>query len=132
MLTASLMLRRLERILRYAVREEEFLPIRCACVTLLTIGTISYALREDWNVVDALYFPVATLTTSSIAAPDLVLENDWMKLFTVFHCCSASGSSLRSFVGWALYSCRSGHRTIRRRTRGEVAQRRDGDKTPTG
>jgi hypothetical protein len=39
------MLRRLERILRYAIREEEFLPILGACVTLLTIGTTSYALR---------------------------------------------------------------------------------------
>jgi hypothetical protein len=79
------MLRRLERILRYAIREDEFLPILGACVTLLTIGTISYALGEDWNVVDALYFAVATLTTSSIAAPDLVLEHDWRKLVTVFY-----------------------------------------------
>jgi hypothetical protein len=66
----------LERSLRYAVREEEFLPILGACVTLLTIGTMSYALREDWNVVDGLYFAVTTLTTSSIAAPDLVLGHD--------------------------------------------------------
>jgi hypothetical protein len=28
---------------------------------------------------------VATLTTSSVADPDLVLDHRWMKLFTVFY-----------------------------------------------
>jgi hypothetical protein len=35
--------------------------------------------------VDSLYFAVATLTTASIADPDLVLEDAWLKLFTVFY-----------------------------------------------
>lgn len=34
---------------------------------------------------DSLYFAVATLTTASIADPDLVLEDAWLKLFTVFY-----------------------------------------------
>jgi hypothetical protein len=121
------MLRRLERILRYAVREQEFLPILGACVTLLTIGTISYALREDWNVVDALYFPVATLTTWSIAAPDLVLENDWMKLFTVFYVLLGIGILVEILrrLGFAFVSVRASDDNARR-TRREVAQRWDG------
>jgi hypothetical protein len=71
--------------LRYAVREEEFLPILGAGMALVLVGTISYALGEGWSVVDALYFAVATLTTSSVAHPELVLTTPWMKLFTVFY-----------------------------------------------
>ncbi len=43
------------------------------------------ALGNGWNVVDSFYFAVATLTTSSVADPALVLEDGWMKLFTVFY-----------------------------------------------
>jgi hypothetical protein len=56
-----------------------------AGVTLVVIGTVSYALGEGWNVVDALYFAVATLTTTSVSDPDLVLEQGWMKIFAVFY-----------------------------------------------
>ena len=62
--------------MRYAVREEEFLPVLSAGLALVAIGTTTFALAANWSVVDALYFAVATLTTSSIAAPDLVLEHD--------------------------------------------------------
>jgi hypothetical protein len=84
-LSATLMLRRLVRALRHAVREEQFLPVLSAGATLIVVGTISYALGEGWNVVDAFYFAVATLTTSSVADPDLVLDNAWTKLFTAFY-----------------------------------------------
>ena len=83
--SALLMLRRLARALRYSVREESSLPILSGGMALILVGTVSYALGEDWNVVDALYFAVATLTTSSVADPDLVLTTSWMKLFTVFY-----------------------------------------------
>jgi hypothetical protein len=49
------------------------------------LGTVSYALGEGWSVVDSLYFAVATLTTTSVADPDLVLQHDWMKVFSVFY-----------------------------------------------
>jgi len=35
--------------------------------------------------VDSLYFAVSTLTTTSVSDPDLVLEDRWLKLFTVFY-----------------------------------------------
>jgi hypothetical protein len=35
--------------------------------------------------VDGFYFAVATLTTSSIADPDLVLSGGGIKIFTVFY-----------------------------------------------
>jgi protein-S-isoprenylcysteine O-methyltransferase Ste14 len=85
MFSALMMLRRLRHALRYAVREEGFLVVFGAGVLLIAVGTIAYALGEDWNVVDAVYFAVATLTTTSVSDPDLVLEHSWMKVFTVFY-----------------------------------------------
>ena len=80
-----MMFARVARALRYAAREEDFLTALGAGVTLVLVGTLSYALGEGWNVVDALYFAVATLTTTSVADPDLVLDEGWMKVFTVFY-----------------------------------------------
>jgi hypothetical protein len=85
MLSALLMLRRAARALRHAAREEEFLPVLGAGVTLVVIGTLAFALGEGWHVVDAMYFAVATLTTTSVADPDLVLEDRWLKVFTILY-----------------------------------------------
>ena len=79
-----LIFRRVARAVRYAMREEDFGPVLSAGVFLVFLGTVTYALGADWNPVDALYFATATLTTTSVADPDLVLEDGWLKLFTVF------------------------------------------------
>ena len=84
-LSALLMLRRLVHAVEYARREENVLPVVSAGAFLVLVGTVSYALGEDWNLVDALYFAVTTLTTTSVSDPDLVLEHAWMKVFTVFY-----------------------------------------------
>jgi hypothetical protein len=55
-LTAALMLRRMVRALRYAVPEEEFLPVLSAGVALVVIRTPACALGADWSVIDALSF----------------------------------------------------------------------------
>jgi hypothetical protein len=85
MLSALIMWRRLMRAMRYARREEDFGPVLGAGGFLILIGTVTYSLGNDWSLIDSLYFAVATLTTSSIADPDLVLADSWMKLFTVFY-----------------------------------------------
>jgi voltage-gated potassium channel len=85
MLSALLMLHRVVRAVRHAIRDENFLPVGSAGVLLVFVGTLSYSLGEDWNVLDAFYFSVSTLTTTSVADPELVLEHDWMKIFTVFY-----------------------------------------------
>jgi Ion channel len=85
MISALIMWRRLSRAMRYALREEDFGPVLGAGGFLILIGTTTYSLGNEWNLVDSLYFAVATLTTSSIADPDLVLVDGWMKLFTVFY-----------------------------------------------
>jgi hypothetical protein len=84
-ISALMMLRRVLPALRYAVREEEFGPIFSAGVLLVVIGTVTYALGASWNVVDALYFSVSTLTTTSVSDPDLVLDDRWLKVFTVLY-----------------------------------------------
>jgi hypothetical protein len=91
MLSALLMLHRVVRAVRIAVQDEEFLPVASAAVLLVFIGTLSYTLGEDWNVVDAFYFAVSTLTTTSVADPDLVLEHRWMKIFAVFYLLIGNG-----------------------------------------
>ena len=80
-----MMWRRLKGTIEYALREEDFANILGAGVFLIISGTLAYSLGEDWNLVDGLYFAVATLTTSSIADPDLILQHDWLKIFTVFY-----------------------------------------------
>jgi Ion channel len=85
MLSALLMLRRVGAAFRYAVREEEFLNIFGAGVLLVVIGTLSFAVGEDWNVVDSFYFSVSTLTTTSVADPALVLDHRWIKVFAVLY-----------------------------------------------
>ena len=48
---------------------------------------LAYTLGEDWSLVDGFYFAIATLTTSSIADPELVLTSAWLKdfFFTAFY-----------------------------------------------
>ena len=85
MLSALMMLRRVVPAFRYAVREEEFLNIFSAGVLLVVVGTLTYARGQAWNVIDAFYFAVSILTTTSVADPDLVLTDRWLKVFTVLY-----------------------------------------------
>ena len=85
MLSALMMLRRVLPALRYATREEEFGPIFGAAVLLVVIGSLTYTVSQDWNVVDSFYFSVSTLTTTSVSDPDLVLQDGWLKVFTALY-----------------------------------------------
>ena len=85
MLSALMMLRRVLPALRYAMREEEFGPIAGAAVLLVVVGTLTYTLSQDREVVDSFYFSVSTLTTTSVSDPDLVLDDGWLKVFTVLY-----------------------------------------------
>jgi uncharacterized membrane protein YkgB len=80
-----MMFRRFERALRHALLEENFAAILGSAVTLIVVGTLAYTFGEDWSLVDGFYFAVATLTTSSIADPELVITNSWLKVFTIFY-----------------------------------------------
>jgi hypothetical protein len=84
-LSALMMLRRVLPAFRYAIREEEFLTVFGAGLLLVVVGTLTYTLGQDWHVVDALYFSVSTLTTTSVSNPDLVLTDRWLEIFTVLY-----------------------------------------------
>jgi hypothetical protein len=85
MLWRLMLLRRVVRALGHAARQEDFLPVLGSGALLVSAGTATYALGEGWNLIDAFYFAVVTLTTASIADPHLVLDKRWMKLFTVVY-----------------------------------------------
>jgi uncharacterized membrane protein YkgB len=85
MVSALRMSHRFRKALRHAMRSEDFGPILGAALLLIAVGTLAYTLGQDWSLLDGFYFAVATLTTSSIADPDLVLTEAWLKIFTVFY-----------------------------------------------
>ena len=91
MLSVVRMLQRMLRAMKYSAKEEHFAVVAGAGVTLILVGTVTYSLGEGWNVVDGFYFAVCTLTTSSIADPDLTLTHDTLKLFTVFYVLTGIG-----------------------------------------
>jgi uncharacterized membrane protein YkgB len=84
-LSAWLMYRRFAQALKVATRDEGFVQILGAAVLLVIVGTITYTTSQNWSLVDGFYFAVATLTTSSIADPQLVIKGAPIKIFTVFY-----------------------------------------------
>ena len=85
MLSVVLVVRNAGRALRYAMQEENFGPALFAAGSLVALGTITYAIGEGWNIIDAFYFAVSTLTTTGVADPSLVLDDRAMKVFTIFY-----------------------------------------------
>jgi len=85
------MLYRFAGAVRRAAKEESFAAIASAGAALVLTGTVIFTLGEGWNIVDGFYFAVATLTTSSIADPDLVLTHDVLKIFTALYVLTGIG-----------------------------------------
>jgi Ion channel len=81
-LSAILMAVRLARALRIALRDENLGRVLSAGLVLVLGGTLRYTFDAGWHLVDGFYFAVATLTTSSVADPELVIEDRWLKVFT--------------------------------------------------
>ena len=91
MTSVASMLRRMLKAVKYAAKDENFAVVAGAALTLILVGTVVYSLGEDWNVVDGFYFAVCTLTTSSIADPDLTLTHDALKIFTTLYVLTGIG-----------------------------------------
>jgi hypothetical protein len=85
MFSALLMLRRFAGALNVALREEDFARVLSAGFALVVTGTLAYTFGSGWSLVDGFYVAVATLTTSSIADPELTITDPWLKLFTAFY-----------------------------------------------
>jgi hypothetical protein len=84
-LSAILIALRVLAALRVALREQDFGRVLSTGLFLVLVGTLTYTLGADWSVVDGFYFAVATLTTSSIADPSLVVTGAWLKVFTALY-----------------------------------------------
>ena len=85
------MFRRMLGAIRHAAREESFAAVFAAGILLIVIGTLTYSLAEGWRVADGFYFAVSTLTTSSIADPNLTLTSEAIKIFTAFYVLTGIG-----------------------------------------
>ena len=85
------MLQRMAKSVKYAAKEENFAVVAGAGVALIFVGTVVYSLGEGWNVVDGFYFAVCTLTTSSIADPNLTLTHEALKIFTALYVLTGIG-----------------------------------------
>jgi hypothetical protein len=85
------MLRRFFGAVKFAAKEESFAAVVGAAIVLVLAGTVAYSLGEGWSVVDGFYFAVCTLTTSSIADPNLVLTHEALKIFTAFYVLTGIG-----------------------------------------
>lgn len=83
MLGVVLMLGRFGKAVRHAAKSPEFRGLAVAAVLMIASGTIVYALIEHWSVVDAFYFAVSVLTTTTPTG--LVLTHTITKLFTVIY-----------------------------------------------
>ena len=77
--------------IKHAVKEENFAVVAGAAISLIFVGTATYSLGEGWNVGDGFYFAVCTLTTSSIADPNLTLTHEWLKIFTTIYVLTGIG-----------------------------------------
>ena len=85
------MLKRMFEAIKYAAKDEGFGAVVGAAIVLILVGTVTYTLGEGWSVVDGLYFAVCTLTTSSIADPNLTLTHDALKIFTAIYVLTGIG-----------------------------------------
>ena len=89
--TVVRMLQRFAEAAKHAAKEETFAAVIGAAIALVIVGTGAYSLGEGWNVVDGFYFAVCTLTTSSIADPNLTLTSEALKIFTAFYVLTGIG-----------------------------------------
>lgn len=91
MASLARMLYRFAGAVRRAAKEESFVAVVSAAIALVLTGTVVYTLGEGWRLIDGFYFAVCTLTTSSIADPDLVLTHDVLKVFTALYILTGIG-----------------------------------------
>jgi hypothetical protein len=85
------MLHRFVGAIKHAAKEESFAAVAGAAIALILVGTTTYSLGEGWNVIDGFYFAVCTLTTSSIADPNLTLTHEALKIFTAIYVLTGIG-----------------------------------------
>lgn len=119
------MFERFAKALKVAVRDEGFAQILGTGLLLVLVGTLTYTTSQDWSLVDGFYFAVATLTTSSIADPQLVITGAPIKIFTVFYILVGIGIlvELARQLGFAYVDVRRAERARRPPTQTKQPER---------
>jgi Ion channel len=132
MVSVARMLQRMLSAIKYAVEEESFAAVVGAAIALVFAGTITYSLGEGWNVTDGFYFAVCTLTTSSIADPDLTLTSEALKIFTALYVLTGIGIlvELARELGVGFVKARQEHSATRHARRDTRRARRHKEDPP--
>jgi Ion channel len=126
------MLRRMIGAIKHAAKEETFAAVVGAAIVLVLVGTVTYTLGEGWNVIDGFYFAVCTLTTSSIADPNLTLTHEALKIFTALYVLTGIGIlvELARQLGVGFVKMNEEKRATRHARVGEMRARRQKEDPP--
>ncbi len=132
MYTVLRMLQRFAGAVKHAAEEETFAAVIGAAIALVIVGTGAYSLGEGWNVVDGFYFAVCTLTTSSIADPNLTLTSEALKIFTAFYVLTGIGIlvELARQLGVGFVKARAEHSAARHARHEDRRAKRHKDDPP--
>lgn len=95
----------------------DFRATTSAAILLIIIGTLTYSLSQHWSLIDGLYFSIATLTTTNVSDPNLVITGAWIKLFTVLYIVIGIGILLRfiQLIGQGYITAHKARTETRRR-----------------
>ncbi|MDH3229598.1 MAG: potassium channel family protein [Alphaproteobacteria bacterium] len=121
MVTFFFTLFRLVRGIARGLRDPEFRALFIVLIVMLAGGTLFYSNVEGWNVIDALYFSVITLTT--VGYGDLHPTTPISKIFTVLYIFIGIGIIMAFIERLATHSLRHGGR---RKASAETAEAGEG------
>ena len=74
---------RFYKVMKAGWDDPEFRGLAIVLGSWIALGTIIYSIREDWSIIDSLYFSVMTLTT--IGYGDFAPTSSGMRLYTVVY-----------------------------------------------
>lgn len=76
-------------VLRDCSRDPEFRALAAVALIQLTVGTIAFALIEDWSLLDSAYFCVVSLCT--VGYGDFAPTTAFGRLFAIFYLLAGVG-----------------------------------------
>ncbi len=83
MISLVLIFKRFWKVVQHGWDDKEFRGLGIVLGSWIALGTIIYAIQEDWSVIESLYFCVMTLTT--IGYGDYSPTTDAMRLYTFLY-----------------------------------------------
>ncbi|MFW2335988.1 potassium channel family protein [Ilumatobacter sp.] len=83
LISLASILSRFYKVMRAGWEDPEFRGLAIVLGSWIALGTIIYSIREDWSIIDSLYFSVMTLTT--IGYGDFAPTSSGMRLYTVVY-----------------------------------------------